>query len=110
VDGQELLGFTVDPVQRTVTFIQPWYKALRSSRSSGTLNAVVSGITARMRLIALHTWPPELRISQIQDLMGLIHHRDPDLFTPAVQKIFLKECRKYFHAIRREELFSFVHG
>ena len=74
------------------------------------MTVVESGIIARMRLIALLTWPLELRISQIQDLMGLIHHRDPDLFTPAVQKIFFKECRKYLHSIRREELFSLVHG
>ena len=39
-------------VRMTVTFIQPWYKALRSSRSSGTLNTVVSSINACIYLIA----------------------------------------------------------
>ena len=57
-----------------ITFIQPWYKALRSSRSSGTLNTVVSGINACICLIALHIWPPDLRVQQLQDLMGLLFY------------------------------------
>ena len=91
-------------VRMTVTFIQPWYKALRSSRSSGTLNAVVSGINACIRLIALHTWPPDL---PVQDFMRLLFYRDPELFTLVVQNIFFKECRKYCHAIRIAALFVF---
>ena len=74
-------------VRMTVTFIQPWYKALRSSRSSGTLNAVVSGINACIRLIALHTWPPDL---PVQDFM----------------RFFLSGPR-YCHAIRIAALFVF---
>ena len=91
-------------VRMTVTFIQPWYKALRSSRSSGTLNAVVSGINACIRLIALHTWPPDL---PVQDFMRLLFYRDPELFRLVVQNIFFKECRKYCHAIRIAALFVF---
>ena len=108
VSGHDMLGFTVDPRQRTVTFIQPWEKALRSSRSSGTLHAVVSGINARIRLIALHTWPPSLRVRQLQDFMGLLFCRDPDLFTSDVQSILYKTCRKYCHAISRDDLFLFI--
>ena len=108
VSGHDMLGFTVDPRQRTVTFIQPWEKALRSSGSSGTLHAVVSGINARIRLIALHTWPPSLRVRQLQDFMGLLFCRDPDLFTSDVQSILYKTCRKYCHAISRDDLFLFI--
>ena len=40
------------PNVELITFIQPWYKALRSGRSSGTLNTVVSSINACIYLIA----------------------------------------------------------
>ena len=42
------------------------------------LNTVVSGINACICLIALHIWPPDLRVQQLQDFMGLLFYRDPD--------------------------------
>ena len=83
VQRHEALGFNIDPVQPTSTLRLPWDKPLRSIRISSTSRALLSGLSARLRLLHHHVFPHELRIAGIQDTVGLMYMRIPDLFTPS---------------------------
>ena len=79
VSGYETLGFHVQPLQRNMSIVQPWDKTFRSSHSSSLMRVATSGIFARLRTIARHVHDPDVRLAQIQDLLGLVHQIDPIL-------------------------------
>ena len=90
-----------------ITFIQPWYKALRSSRSSGTIE---HGRQRHQRMYLFDCFThlaPRPSSAAITRLHGIAFLSGPRFFTPVVQNIFFKECCKYCHAIRLAELFVF---
>ena len=78
VPGFEALGFVIDPVQLSITFQQPGSKTLRTTRGAGPTRIALSGLLARLRLIWTIVQPPSLRLPQTQDLLGLIHDRNPE--------------------------------
>lgn len=107
VSGNEALGFTVDPFQHSITFQQPWNKSLRSIRNSGPRSAVMSGIYARLRLILMNTFPRELQIAQIQDLMGLLHCLDPELLCPPERSAIMTLIHKFHRRVTSDIVFVF---
>lgn len=99
VDGYEALGYTVDPLQATITMVQPWNKSLRSQQSSSIKQAMISGIQARIRLIVDNVFPSTLHIAQIQDLLGLVALRNPHFFDCEMKQLmvrFLRQLRVHF--------------
>lgn len=107
VPGKEALGFAVDPLQSTITFQQPWNRSLRSSRNSGPRSAVLSGLYARLRLILTNTYPRELQLSQIQDLLGSVHCLDPTLFPFSERQAVMSFLPKFHRHLRIQDVFAF---
>ena len=64
VEGHDALGFNIDPLQQTITVLQPRDKQFPSTRF------------ARIRLICQHVSPRELQIAQLQGLTALYCTRD----------------------------------
>ena len=71
VQTDEALGFRMCCQQRAITYIQPVARALRSPASSGPSQHVLTGFTARARIILRSTWPRSLICPQFQDLISV---------------------------------------
>ena len=109
VSGLEVLGFTIDPHQQSVTFIQPWNKTMRSVNSSGPSRALKAGILARLRLILNNVWPVTARYAQIQDFIGLMASKCPILFQSANFKCEIVHlCRKYRCSLTQDQILAFL--
>lgn len=108
VDGQEALGFTVDPIQSTITYIQPWDKTLRSTRSSGTSRILKSGLLARLRLILNNVYPEAVRRAQVQDFLAWFHLISPTLFTPTFKNQVAMLCRQCRCFMSHTQMFRYV--
>ena len=75
-----LLGFTVDPLQRTIRYNSPkedWQ--FRHVDSSGTINQMLSGFRSRTSLICKYTWPKSQVDVDLQMLVQQYHVRGYDI-------------------------------
>ena len=108
VDGQEALGFIVDPIQSTITYVQPWEKTLRSVRSSGTSRILKSGLLARLRLILNNVYPEAVRQAQVQDFLALFHMMSPTLFTPMFKNEIAMLCRQCRCFMSHTQMFRYA--
>ena len=72
VDDDHLLGFLIDPLNRTVTFqlpTHPWQ--IRDPQSAGNHRLRLSGLQSRHHTLQKYTFPPHLVPTTAQQLMQL---------------------------------------
>jgi len=70
--GMTFLGFDIDIEQGLVSYVFPsetWH--YRSPKSAGKLSILLSGLVSRVHLIARHSYPDELIIPAIKNLITL---------------------------------------
>ena len=70
--AMDFLGFRIDTVQGTVTYIQPsqpWQ--FRSIRSAGTIQSLLAGLNSRIHLIGRHTYPKAMINKSTQELLQI---------------------------------------
>lgn len=109
VPGTEALGYHIDTHQQTITLQLPWNKALRTTRGHSVTQTILSGLLARIRLILTNTYPPSLRLSQIQDLLGLMSMRDPQLLTSTtVRSSIVALVNRYCPETTSHDLFRYA--
>ena len=70
MEGYGALGFSVNPLQRAITYQLPWDKDIRSHTGVGPSRSVTSGLLARVRLIAQHSG----MLAQLQDILAVLHY------------------------------------
>ena len=72
VQDDIVLGFRIDPLQRSITLRLPVTPhALRSFRSAGAQTAILSGLRARLFLVCRYVRPRRLILHQAQDLVWM---------------------------------------
>ena len=72
VDGFHLLGFNIDLLQRTITYIQPTQSwKIRDSTSTGSLRLTLSGLAFRLHAIYTYTYPPQAAATAAEELVHL---------------------------------------
>lgn len=109
VPGNEALGYHIDTHQQTITLQLPWNKALRTTRGHSVTQTILSGLLARIRLILTNAYPPSLRLSQIQDLLGLMSMRDPQLLTSTtVRNSIIALVNRYCPENTSHDLFRYA--
>ena len=107
--GNEALGYHIDTHQQTITLQLPWNKALRTTIGHSVTQTILSGLLARIRLILTNTYPPSLRSSQIQDLLGLMSMRDPQLLTSTtVRSSIVALVNRYCPETTSHDLFRYA--
>ena len=77
VQGFDALGFNINPHQRTITSVLPWDIVIRTTAGFGPRSAMYSGLMARTRLILENTFPRNLQLPQVQDLIAIHTSQEP---------------------------------
>ena len=70
MEGYGALGFSVNPLQRGISYQLPRDKDIRSHTGVGPSRSVTSGPLARGRLIAQHLD----MLAQVQDIFAVLHY------------------------------------
>ena len=105
VHGFDALGFNINPHQRTITSVLPWDNVIRTTAGFGPRSAMYSGLMARTRLILENTFPRNLQLPQVQDLLA-IHTSQEPAYRACIPQI-LSMARSFGHQWTRQQLTPF---
>ena len=91
VTNHQFLGFRLDVVNRTVTYMQPdkvW--CIRNPRSIGSRSSRASGFLSRKALIMQYAWPPSQRQGQVQQLREMYRSKGfpNEVFSKILMHVF----------------------
>ena len=105
VQGFDALGFNINPHQRTITSVLPWDTVIRTSAGFGPRSSMYTGLIARTRLILQNTFPRELQLPQVQDLLALHTLQEPR-YRECIPQI-ISIARSFGHKWTRQQLTPF---
>ena len=105
VQGFDALGFNINPHQRTITSVLPWDTVIRTSAGFGPRSYMYTGLIARTRLILQNTFPRELQLPQVQDLLAL-HTLQKPRYRECIPQI-ISIARSFGHKWTRQQLTPF---
>ena len=105
VQGFDALGFNINPHQRTITSVLPWDTVIRTSAGFGPRSSMYTGLIARTRLILQNTFPRELQLPQVQDLLALHTLQEPK-YRECIPQI-ISIARRFGHKWTRQQLTPF---
>ena len=100
------LVFTLTHFNWVKPWSYSWHKPIRTTFGAGSCRPALSGLLARIRLIFMHAFPIELRLSQVQDLLALVHLRDPQLLR--YRREIIQAVHSFDASISADAMFQFV--
>lgn len=71
VEDATLLGFLINPHERTIRYIAPTLQQIRDATSSGSLNLRLSGLKSRAHLVRQYSYPSTLIQPALEALVDL---------------------------------------